>query len=287
MRETKEKKAIQFNGFFVFIFTLAILGLDILSIVKSGHDEPSFFQILLFLICGLLFSGLYIVQPNEAKVITFFGRYVGSTINDGFWWTNPFTKRANISLRIRNFESSMIKVNDAHGNPIEIAAVIVWKVVDSASALFNVEDYKEYVKIQSETAVRSLANHYPYDEHDENKISLRANPTEIAITLKKELDLRLKSAGLEIIDARLSHLAYAKEIAQAMLRRQQAQAVIAARQLIVEGAVGMVQMALTQLSEKKIVELDSERKATMVNNLLVTLVSENETRQVINTGSIY
>jgi len=286
MKEAKEKKAFQVNGFFIFLFTLAILGLDILSVVKSGHD-PSFFQVLLFIICGLLFSGLYIVQPNEAKVITFFGRYVGSTTDDGFWWTNPFTKRKSISLRMRNFESSMLKVNDANGNPIEIASVVVWKVVDSASATFNVENYQEYVTIQSETAVRTLANHYPYDNHDVGKISLRGNPDEITETLRKELDLRLKYAGVNVVEARLSHLAYAPEIAQAMLRRQQAEAIIAARQKIVEGAVGMVQMALTQLSEQKIVELDSERKAAMVNNLLVTLVSENETKPVINTGSIY
>ncbi|MFN3412901.1 MAG: SPFH domain-containing protein [Thermoanaerobaculum sp.] len=234
----------------------------------------------------LLVPGLFVVKPNEARVLVFFGRYIGSVREAGFHWTNPFTVRPHVSLKVRNFNSEKLKVNDAHGNPIEIAAVVVWKVVDSAKALFDVDNYEAFVAIQSETAIRALASRFPYDA-PEGEASLRGEPETIAHDLRVELQERLKVAGVEVMEARLTHLAYAPEIAQAMLRRQQAQAIIAARQKIVEGAVGMVAMALEQLAEQGVVSLDEERKAAMVNNLLVALVSESEAQPVLNTGSLY
>ena len=215
------------------------------------------------------------------------GKYIGSVRQPGFYWTLPWiVERKQVSLRVRNFNSEYIKVNDAQGNPIEIGAVIVWRVVDSAKAVFDVEDYREFVAIQSETAIRALANRYPYDIYEEDVISLRSNPDDMADTLKIETQQRLEVAGVEVVDARLTHLAYAPEIAQAMLRRQQAAAVISAKERIVEGAMGMVEMALNRLSEKQVLELDEERKAAMVNNLLVAIVSENATQPIINTGNL-
>ncbi|MBI0447184.1 SPFH domain-containing protein [Deinococcus sp. DB0503] len=231
--------------------------------------------------------GFFVVQPNQAKVLTLFGRYVGTERRNGFYWTNPFTVRQNVSLRIRNFNSERLKVNDQAGNPIEIAAVIVWRVVDTARAVFDVEDYAEFVAIQSETALRHLAAGYPYDDYDGKSLSLRGNPDEVSEALARELATRLRHAGVEVLEARLSHLAYSPEIAGAMLQRQQASAIIAARQQIVQGAVGMVEMALTQLSEQDIVQLDEERKAQMVSNLLVVLTSERGTQPVVNAGSLY
>jgi regulator of protease activity HflC (stomatin/prohibitin superfamily) len=286
MKVTKEKPVFKVNGFMMFLILVVVIGLSIFCLVKL--KEPNLFCIGLIFLASIGWGGFYTVQPNEARVLNFFGKYTGSIREDGFWWSNPFAIKRRISLRIRNFESQRLKVNDAHGNPIEIAAVIVWKVIDSASAIFDVDDYETYVAIQSETAIRTLCSHFPYDTTDNTEdISLRAHPVEVAETLKRELESRMGDAGVEVIEARLSHLAYAQEIAQVMLRKQQAQAIISARQKIVEGAVGMVEMALKQLSDNKIVDLDDERRATMVNNLLVTLVSENETRQVINTGTIY
>jgi regulator of protease activity HflC (stomatin/prohibitin superfamily) len=228
-----------------------------------------------------------VVQPNDSRVLILFGKYTGTVRQSGFWWVNPFTVRKKVSLRIRNFNSQKIKVNDLHGNPIEIGAVIVWKVIDSAKAVFDVENYEQFVDIQSETAIRQLASEYPYDVTEEDQPSLRGTPQEIAESLKRTLQTRLEVAGVDIIESRISYLAYAQEIAQAMLRRQQAQAIIAARTKIVEGAVGMVQMALNALSEQKIVTLDEDKKATMVNNLMVALVSETEAQPVINTGTLY
>jgi regulator of protease activity HflC (stomatin/prohibitin superfamily) len=228
-----------------------------------------------------------IVQPNESKVLVLFGKYTGTVRDSGFWWVNPFTVKKHVSLRIRNFNSDKIKVNDLHGNPIEIAAVIVWRVVDSARAIFDVQNYEQFVAIQAETAIRTLASEYPYDTNEGEKESLRSSPTEVAENLQKELQTRLEVAGVTIVEARITHLAYAQEIAQAMLRRQQAQAIVAARFKIVEGAVGMVQQALQDLSDKKIVNLDEERKAQMVNNLMVALVADHEAMPVINTGTIY
>lgn len=231
--------------------------------------------------------GFFVVPPNQASVLTLFGRYVGTERRNGFYWTNPFTVRKRVSLRIRNFNSERLKVNDQMGNPIEIAAVIVWRVVNTARALFDVEDYVGFVKIQAETALRHLASQYPYDEYSEGHQSLRANADEVAEALGIELATRLRHAGVEVLEARLSHLAYAPEIAGAMLQRQQASAIIAARSQIVAGAVGMVQMALRELAEQNIVELDEERKAQMVSNLLVVLTSERGTQPVVNAGSLY
>ena len=231
-------------------------------------------------------KGLFIVQPNQAMVVTLFGRYVGTQRENGWFWTNPLTSRKGVSLRVRNFNSERLKVNDFDGNPIEIAAVIVWRVVDSAKALFDVENYEVFVSIQSETALRHLASRYPYDGNH-GELSLRGSPEDVARDLEAELSERCRLAGLEVIETRLSHLAYAPEIAGAMLQRQQASAIIAARQKIVEGAVGMVQMALEQLDRESIVTLDEERKAQMVSNLLVVLTSERGTQPVVNAGSLY
>ena len=220
-------------------------------------------------------------------MLQLFGDYVGTATNAGLRWANPFYTKKRISLRVRNFESTKLKVNDLEGNPIEIAAVVVWRVVDTAEAVFEVDDYQNFVKVQSEAAVRNLATSYKYDAHEEDQMSLRGNTIAVADHMKKEIQDRLAKAGVEVLEARISHLAYAPEIAQAMLQRQQAGAIIAARQRIVEGAVGMVQMALDMLSQRDILELDNERKAAMVSNLLVVLCGERSTQPVINTGTIY
>src|SRR5687767_7820192 len=234
-----------------------------------------------------MLGGIFIVNPNEAKVLVLFGKYAGTVREPGMYWANPFFKRTNVSLRIRNFESTRLKVNDHDGNPIEIASIIVWKVVDSAEATFEVEDYNDYVRVQSESAVRILATLHPYDAHQEGQLSLRGNINEVAEQLKREIQERVTKAGVEVLEARISHLAYSPEIAAAMLRRQQASAIIAARQKIVEGAVGMVEMALEQLSIKQVVQLDEERKATMVSNLLVVLCSDRDAQPVVNAGTLY
>lgn len=232
-------------------------------------------------------AGFVINQPNQARVLTFFGRYAGTVRRDGWWWINPLTLRRKISLRIRNFDSDILKVNDAVGNPVEIAAVITWQVADTARAAFDVEDFESFVEIQTEAAVRHVASEYPYDDYEEGQASLRANADEVTATLQAELQQRLQVAGVTVLDTRLRRLAYAPEIAQEMLRRQQASAVVAARGLIVEGAVGMVQNALNLLSEKHIVTLDEERKAAMVSNLLVVLCSDRGAQPVVNSGSLY
>jgi len=235
----------------------------------------------------VLLCGLFMVQPNQAAVLQLFGRYVGTVRADGLKWANPFYTKKRISLRVRNFESNKLKVNDHDGNPIEIAAVVVWRVVDSAEAAFEVDDYEHFVHVQSESALRNLATQYCYDAHEESQMSLRANTGEIAEQLRSEIQARLAKAGVEVVEARISHLAYAPEIAGAMLRRQQASAVIAARQKIVEGAVGMVDMALELLQKKHVVELDNDRKAAMVSNLLVVLCGDHEAQPIVNTGTIY
>ena len=236
---------------------------------------------------SFLTAGLFMVNPNEAKVLQLFGAYKGTAKLQGLRWANPFLSKKKVSLRVRNFESSHLKVNDIDGNPIEIAAVVVWKVFETAEAIFEVDDYEHYVKVQSEAALRNLATSYAYDAHDDAQVSLRGHTGAVADHLKREIHDRLIKAGVEVIEARLSHLAYAPEIAQAMLQRQQAGAIIAARQRIVEGAVGMVEMALDMLSKKSIVQLDEERKAAMVSNLLVVLCGDRNTQPVINTGTIY
>jgi regulator of protease activity HflC (stomatin/prohibitin superfamily) len=240
-----------------------------------------------FVVAGIMSKGVFVLNPNEGKVLQLFGAYRGTARTPGLRWANPFYTKHRISLRVRNFESARLKVNDTDGNPIEIAAVVVWKVVDTAEAIFEVDDYENYVKVQTEAAVRNLATRYPYDHHEDDHVSLRGNTAEVAKDLKHEIQDRLSKAGVEVVEARLSHLAYASEIASAMLRRQQAGAIIAARQRIVEGAVGMVEMALALLSKSKLVQLDEERKAAMVSNLLVVLCADREAQPVVNTGTIY
>ena len=238
-------------------------------------------------VSAVMLLGFFVVNPNEARVLQLFGKYVGTVKHDGFHWANPLLRKRRVSLRVRNFESSKIKVNDHEGNPIEIAAVVVWRVSETAEALFEVDDYEHYVKVQSEAAVRNLATQYPYDAYTDGQKSLRGNTLEIADQLKVEVQDRLAKAGVEVLEARINHLAYSPEIAAAMLQRQQAGAIIAARQRIVEGAVGMVEMALELLSHREIVQLDNERKAAMVSNLLVVLCGDRNTQPVINAGTIY
>jgi regulator of protease activity HflC (stomatin/prohibitin superfamily) len=256
-------------------------------IETSTVDLMIVVPLLLWVPVVVVAAGLTVVNPNEARAIVFLGHYAGTVRRQGFWWVNPFTLRPKISVRIRNFETGRLKVNDRNGNPIEIAAVVVWKVTDTAEALFEVDDYESFVHVQSEAALRGLAMAYPYDAHDEDVMSLRSSPGEIAAQLQDEVQDRLQKAGVEVLETRISHLAYAPEIASVMLRRQQAEAVIAARTRIVEGAVGMVEMALDSLSQKRLVDLDEERKATMVSNLLVVLCSEQQTQPVVNTGTLY
>ena len=244
-------------------------------------------NIVLLVVMLILFMGFFMVHPNQAKVLQLFGSYVGSVRETGLRWANPFYSKETVSLRVRNFESGQMKVNDSSGNPIEIAAVVVWKVVDSAEAMFEVDDYESFVQIQSEAALRNMASSYPYEAHQENEVALRSNPQAIAERLREEVQDRLDKAGVEVIEARISHLAYAQEIASAMLKRQQAQAIVAARRQIVDGAVGMVKMALTELKEQDVVDLDEERKASMVSNLLVVLCGEENAQPVVNTGTLY
>jgi regulator of protease activity HflC (stomatin/prohibitin superfamily) len=231
--------------------------------------------------------GLYMVEPNQSAVLSLFGKYVGTVHENGLRWNNPFFSKRKVSLRVRNFESGKLKVNELDGSPIEIAAVIVWQVVDSAEAVYNVDDYESFVHIQSESALRAMATSYPYDQHEEGQLALRSHATEISEHLQKELSERLADAGVQVLDARISHLAYAPEIAQAMLQRQQANAIIAARTRIVAGAVGMVEMALAELQKNGVVQLDEERKAQMVSNLLVVLCGERSTQPIVNAGTLY
>lgn len=289
MQTISEKKAFRLNGFLILLLALVLLIIDIYLLIEGAQrDDPSFLWYFfpLMILFFIFITGLIPVQPNDSRVIIFFGNYSGTVRETGFWWVNPFTIKRKVSLRIRNFNSDKIKVNDLRGNPIEIAAVIVWRVTDTSRAVFDVENYEEFVAIQSETAIRSLTSEYPYDG-EEDKASLRGSPQEVAENLKRQVQSRLEIAGVEVIEARISHLAYAQEIAQAMLRRQQAEAIVAARQKIVEGAVGMVESALIALTKQNIVQLDEEKKATMVNNLMVALVSEKEAQPVINTGTLY
>ena len=292
----QERPGFRANGFGVLAALLGWLGVAIALMVttagelEGAHAKPGaglWIGIGMVVVFSIACKGFYTLQPNEARVLVFLGSYAGSVRDPGFWWSNPLAERKALSLRVRNFNSEKLKVNDAQGNPIEIAAVVVWRVVDTARAAFDVDRYESFVSIQSETAIRALASRYAYDAHEPGTESLRGSPDGVSTALRHELEARLELAGVSVSEARISHLAYAPEIAQAMLRRQQASAVIAARQLIVEGAVGMVEMALKQLSEHKVVELDEERKAAMVSNLLVVLVSESETHPVVNAGTLY
>ncbi len=290
MQTVTETRAPRVNGFFALVLLFVFIVIDIYSLragILSDNVAILWFFVPFTLFIFLWMAGFTVVQPNEARVLVLFGKYIGSVRDSGFWWTNPFASKKHVSLRIRNFNSEKIKVNDLHGNPVEIAAVVVWQVVDSSRALFDVDNYVQFVDIQSETAIRALASEYPYDTQAEDQPSLRGNVQEISEKMKHTVQTRLEVAGVIVIESRISHLAYAPEIAQAMLRRQQAQAIIAARQRIVEGAVGMVEMALRALSDQKIVTLDEDKKATMVNNLMVALVSDREVSPVINTGTIY
>lgn len=271
----------------VLIAALLATGYLLITAAKAGSAIAVIALALLGFFEFFLLFGLFMVQPNNAVVLQLFGRYVGTTREEGLRWANPFYSKRPISLRVRNFESSKLKVNELEGSPIEIASVVVWQVVDSAEAMFQVDDYENFVHVQSESALRQMATTYPYDLHDDVKIALRSHSAEISEHLQREIQERLAQAGVKVIEARISHLAYAPEIAGAMLRRQQANAVIAARTRIVEGAVGMVEMALAQLSERKIVELDDERRVAMVSNLLVVLCSENEAQPVLNAGTLY
>jgi regulator of protease activity HflC (stomatin/prohibitin superfamily) len=290
MNTVTEFKAKGMSGYAAFVLQIVLMGLNAALIYFIASNQALTYlwvEIPLFIVTLIFPAGLFVVQPNEARVLVLFGKYIGTVRESGFWYANPFAIKRHVSLRIRNFNSEKIKVNDLHGNPIEIAAVVVWYVVDSARALFDVERYEHFVAIQSETAIRALASEYPYDAEEESIPSLRGRPQEISERMQHQVQTRLEIAGVEVKDARISHLAYSPEIAQTMLRRQQAQAVIAARKKIVEGAVGMVDQALRSLSEKNIVKLDEEKKATMVNNLLVALVSESQAQPVINTGTLY
>ena len=287
---TRERQVAAVSGWVMVPVLLAgLLGsLFVLITGARTHTPPWVIGGAIGLVtCVFLLAGLFVVNPNEAKVLQLFGKYVGTSREAGLRWANPFNTKRRVSLRVRNFESGHLKVNDSDGNPIEIAAVVVWKVVDTAEAVFEVDDYENYVHVQTESALRNMATSYPYDAHDEAVLSLRGHTTAIADHLRREIHDRLSKAGVEVVEARISHLAYAPEIAAAMLQRQQAGAIIAARQRIVDGAVGMVEMALDRLSRNNVVELDEERKAAMVSNLLVVLCSERSTQPVVNAGTLH
>ncbi len=291
----KEQPIRSLNGLAVLAAILGIAGIAgvvfLVGITGANGMRPSpallLGSVLLMMVAVLPLIGLYTVQPNQAAVLSLFGKYVGTVKDNGLRWNNPFYAKRRVSQRVRNFESGKLKVNELDGSPIEIAAVIVWQVVDASEAVYNVDDYESFVHIQSESALRAMATSYPYDQHEEGQLSLRSHASEISLHLKNELAERLADAGVQIIDARISHLAYAAEIAQAMLQRQQANAVIAARTRIVAGAVGMVEMALSELQKNGVVQLDEERKAHMVSNLLTVLCSDRGTQPVINAGSLY
>lgn len=275
----------------LLLFLVVPIRLWTLGVLAARSEDAAWFYFVGAVLLGLgwfiCLGGFFVVAPNEARVLQLFGAYAGTAKEPGLRFANPFYSKKKISLRVRNFESSRLKVNDAEGNPIEIAAVIVWRVVETAEAIFEVDDYENYVRVQSEAALRNAATSYTYDSHEEDVVSLRGSTAVVADHLKKEVQQRLQKAGVEVLEARISHLAYAPEIAASMLQRQQAGAIIAARQRIVEGAVGMVEMALQQLSKKEIVRLDEERKAAMVSNLLVVLCGERATQPIINTGTIH
>jgi regulator of protease activity HflC (stomatin/prohibitin superfamily) len=282
----QEKTITPVSGYLALLILIAL----IVCCIAAAMGGTALLAVVFGASClFFVFPGFIINTPNQSKVLTLFGTYSGTVKRDGFWWVNPFTVKRTVSLKARNLNGQQIKVNDKLGNPIEIAAVIVWQVKDTAKATFEVDDYKQYVNVQSEAAVRHLANQFPYDnfEDEEANITLKDGADKVSEMLEAELNERLSRAGIEVLEARLSHLAYAQEIAHAMLQRQQATAVVAARKLIVEGAVGMVEMALERLSEKNIVELDEERKAAMVSNLLVVLCGDRNVAPVVNTGTLY
>ncbi len=284
-----ERKAVSANGIVVLFLLVALsVGAVWFGVSAILDGTPGWILGVLVLVgTSIAASGFTIIAPNQSKVVTFLGKYLGTVREDGFRWTTPLTRRRRISLRIRNFDSSTLKVNDANGNPVEVAAVIVWRVVDTAKAGFEIDNYESFVQIQTEAAVRHMASLYPYDSYETGQKSLQANAEEVTTTLHEDLQDHLSPAGVEVVRTQLRRLAYAPEIAGDMLRRQQAEAVVAARRRIVEGAVGMVDHALELLSERGIISLDEERKAAMVSNLLVVLCSETRTQPVVNTGTLY
>jgi len=294
MRENPIRSAPGFPYLFGVLVAVLLAGWLLASGIGADPDSNGLASparivgaVLLALIALLSLIGLYTVQPNQAAVLSLFGKYVGTVKDNGLRWNNPFYAKRKVSQRVRNFESGKLKVNELDGSPIEIAAVIVWQVIDSAEAVYNVDDYESFVQIQSESALRTMATSYPYDQHEDGQLALRSNATEVSKHLKDELQERLTDAGVQVVDARISHLAYAPEIAQAMLQRQQANAIIAARTRIVAGAVGMVEMALAELQKNGVVHLDEERKAQMVSNLLVVLCGERATQPIVNAGTLY
>ena len=291
----KENPRHSLPGIPMLVFWLLLMLAGVFCVVAGAGTDNDGVRSLGLMVFGVAMvatgmfcmAGLYMVEPNQAAVLNLFGKYVGTVKDNGLRWNNPFFAKKKVSLRVRNFESGKLKVNELDGSPIEIAAVIVWQVMDSAEAVYNVDDYESFVHIQSEAALRAMATSYPYDQHEDGQISLRSHPVEISDRLKEQLDERLTQAGVDVIEARISHLAYAPEIAQAMLQRQQANAIIAARTRIVAGAVGMVEMALAELQKNGVVHLDEERKAAMVSNLLVVLCGERATQPIVNAGSLY
>lgn len=286
----KERQATTWNGLMMLLLLLGALGGSVATVILGarGADPGRIVGGMIGAVVSVfLLAGLFMVEPNQGRVLTLFGAYRGSERRGGLRWANPFMTKRAISLRVRNFETAHLKVNDADGNPVEIAAVVVWRVIDTFDAVFLVDNYENFVHVQSESALRNLATQYTYDSHAEHDKSLRGNTVEVADQLRREIHDRLVQAGVDVQEARITHLAYAPEIAQAMLQRQQATAIIAARQKIVEGAVGMVEMALEALAAKKVIEFDEERKAQMVSNLLVVLCGEHEAQPVVNAGTIY
>jgi len=287
IKEIHKKYASGYLALFVLPVLFIANGWMFITAVQSDTIPLVIFCVLLAVVLLICFAGFFMVHPNQARVLTLFGTYVGSARDTGLRWANPFYAKKAVSLRVRNFDCDPLKVNDSSGNPIEIAAVVVWKVVDSAEASFEVDDYISFVKIQTEAALRNLATSHPYESHSEDQIALRSNQQQIAEQLKMEVQDRLEKAGVEVIEARISHLAYAQEIASVMLKRQQAQAIVAARRTIVDGAVGMVKLALDELKEQDVIDLDDERRASMVSNLLVVLCAQENAQPVLNTGSLY
>ncbi len=282
-----EKKATTGNGYLWLLILLVAQLVTVYTLLFVGGGLFKIFALVLVIIVAICWIGFYMVAPNEGKIMQLFGAYAGTEHTPGLRWANPLYKKTPISLRVRNFESSKLKVNDASGNPIEIAAVVVWKVVDTAEAFFEVDSYESFVNIQSEAALRNLANSYPYEAKEDGDLSLRGDPLQIAEKIKEEVQDRLIKAGVHVIEARISHLAYAPEIAQAMLRKQQASAVLSARRIIVQGAVEMVSDALTSLTRDHDFELDEERRASMISNLLVVICSEQQVQPIVNAGSLY
>lgn len=286
----REQARKPMSGYLMLLIIPALLAFFVFTLIQSGRNGYTTGLVLsaiLIIIALILLAGFFMVHPNEAKVLQLFGKYVGTAREPGLRWANPFYAKKAVSTRIRNFESGQLKVNDSYGSPVEIAAVVVWKVVDTAEAVFEVDDFSEFVHIQSEAALRNLTSTHPYEPHGDEVVALRSHPVQIADDLRDEIQARLDKAGVEVIEARISHLAYAQEIAHAMLRRQQASAIIAARTEIVKGAVGMVQMALENLKSEGVIDLDDERKASMISNLLVVLCSEEHAQPVVNAGSLY